>query len=187
MKKNIILTGKSGTGKDTILNKLVEKGYSPTVSVTSRPKRPNEVDGKDYHFVTKEEFKMMIENKSFVEYRTYNTLVDGKPDVWYYGTAWDECYSKDNDKVMVLDLDGVKGILKHMPRFIFKIIYLVTSDKERERRAKERGGYDKSEFDRRVKADKKAFSWWKRRKYIDKTIKNENIDVDKIVDKIINL
>ena len=80
-----ILIGKSATGKDTILRELRDEyGYEPIISTTSRPMRENEKDHVDYVFVSSEIFRYMIQIGCFIEYRSYNTLVNGKPDTWYY-------------------------------------------------------------------------------------------------------
>lgn len=66
----IVLTGPASTGKDTIVFKLLERfpGFKRVITTTTRPKRPNETEGKDYHFVTRDEFEQMINNGDFMEY-----------------------------------------------------------------------------------------------------------------------
>lgn len=68
--KIIVLCAPSGTGKTTIKNELVKR--DPTivfsVSATTRPKRDNEREGKDYYFITTDEFKAHIKNNDFIEY-----------------------------------------------------------------------------------------------------------------------
>ncbi|HOO51096.1 MAG TPA: guanylate kinase, partial [Alphaproteobacteria bacterium] len=65
-----ILSSPSGAGKTTITRSLLERDpqLSISVSVTTRPPRPGEVDGKDYHFVTKEKFDQMVENHQLLEH-----------------------------------------------------------------------------------------------------------------------
>ena len=83
MKNILILNGKSSSGKDSILRKLVsDYDYLPIISVTSRPMRISEKDGTDYLFETKENFLKLIKNDRLIEYRTYNTLLNGVEDVW---------------------------------------------------------------------------------------------------------
>ena len=82
--KIFVITAPSSAGKDSIVNKLKHKYHVPT-SFTTRPKRDYEVDGKDYHFITKEDFLGMEINNEILEYREYHTLLNGEPDTWYYG------------------------------------------------------------------------------------------------------
>ncbi|KAJ4969648.1 hypothetical protein NE237_002747 [Protea cynaroides] len=66
----IVISGPSGVGKDAVIKGLqeVRKGIHFVVTATSRPKRAGEVDGKDYYFVTKEDFLSMIERNELLEY-----------------------------------------------------------------------------------------------------------------------
>lgn len=68
----IVLSGPSGVGKGTIVNKLLQDGgYSLSVSCTTRPPRVGEVDGKSYFFITKEKFSEMIAQGGFLEYSNH--------------------------------------------------------------------------------------------------------------------
>ena len=88
MNKILILLSTSSSGKDHTLNHLVNNyNFQPLISHTSRPKRPSEINHISYHFVSTNEFLSMIDNDKLIEYRTYNTLVDNVPDVWYYGLS----------------------------------------------------------------------------------------------------
>ena len=64
---SICLVGKSCSGKDTVARELVKLGYEKILTYTTRPQRPSELDGVDYHFITENEFKDMIKNKEFQE------------------------------------------------------------------------------------------------------------------------
>ena len=85
MKKNsgtvLVLSGPSGAGKSSLIKKIAQDigEYYFSISTTTRPMREGEVDGVDYHFVTKEEFEKDIEADNFLEYAT----VHGN----YYGTS----------------------------------------------------------------------------------------------------
>lgn len=85
----LVITGKSGSGKDTLAKELIKRYpsvYKESIEVTSRPIRQNEVDGVDKIFVTKDEFKKILKDNKLIEYRQYDVILeDGKKDVWYYG------------------------------------------------------------------------------------------------------
>lgn len=111
--KLIILSGPSGVGKGTVRIGLVQKAelnlyYS--VSMTTRPMRPGEVDGKDYFFVSKEEFKKVIERDGFLE---WNNFVNN-----YYGTPADAVAKmRDEGKNVLLEIDvnGAKKVMAKCP------------------------------------------------------------------------
>ncbi|XP_064938104.1 guanylate kinase 2, chloroplastic/mitochondrial isoform X3 [Musa acuminata AAA Group] len=66
----LVISGPSGVGKDAVIKRLLEvrEGIHFVVTATSRPQRPGEIDGKDYYFVTKEEFLKMVERSELLEY-----------------------------------------------------------------------------------------------------------------------
>lgn len=152
-----ILCGKSGCGKDTLLNELKKDGFIPLISTTSRPMREGEQNGREYNFTTAEDFKTRIANNEFIEYRTYNTLVNGKPDIWYYGMPKQE-FDKNTNYVVILDMGGIKEFLNLYPKEDIFVCYIDTDDALREERALKRGGFDKTEWDRRAADDAVKFA-----------------------------
>jgi guanylate kinase len=74
MAKVLVITGPSGVGKGTLIAGLLERvpGLELSVSATTREPRPGEVDGRDYHFLTPEEFDGRIEREDFLEFATYS-------------------------------------------------------------------------------------------------------------------
>lgn len=98
----IVLVGESASGKSSIEKNLVKNyGYSKVVSYTTRQPRDGEVNGVDYHFITKSQFRRLKEQGFFAETAVYNG--------WYYGTAKKDC---TNDKVAVLTPHGLRQIKK---------------------------------------------------------------------------
>ena len=82
-----ILVGRSGSGKDTILKRLLENipELDRIIPMTTRPKRDNEKYGEDYFFITKEKMLQLINSGKIMEYRSYDVInSDGEPDKWYY-------------------------------------------------------------------------------------------------------
>jgi len=74
MAKVFVITGPSGVGKGTLIARLLERvpGLELSVSATTREPRAGEVDGRDYHFLTPEEFDRRIETEDFLEFATYS-------------------------------------------------------------------------------------------------------------------
>lgn len=104
-KQLIVLSAPSGAGKTTLAKHLLSTfpQFKFSVSATTRKPRPNEVDGKDYHFLSEEEFKQLIANGGFVEYEQ----IFGN----YYGTLKSEIEkSLQKGEIVVFDID-VKGAL----------------------------------------------------------------------------
>lgn len=106
-RKLFLFCGPSGSGKTTIVHDLlnIDSRLKFSVSATTRTRRTNEVDGKDYHFISIEEFKKRIANNEFVEWEEVYT--NG-----FYGTLKSEINSIwDSGKFPVFDVD-VEGGLK---------------------------------------------------------------------------
>ena len=102
----IILSSPSGAGKTTLVNLLAKKNnFTTSVSHTTRNPRPNEIDGKDYFFVSSEEFKRLIKNDEFLEYaKVFNNL---------YGTSRTpiiQNLEKGNNVLFDIDWQGADQI-----------------------------------------------------------------------------
>lgn len=152
-----IFFGKSASGKDTFMKQYVAKGFKPIVSYTTRPMREGEVDGVDYHFVDKATFDKYVSKGVIFETRSYKTLVNGKQDTWYYGSP--SLNAKSDDYVGVLDINGIKSYLRYYGAKDIALVYVMVADDElRKRRAMGRGGFDESEWNRRLADDNIKFS-----------------------------
>lgn len=150
----IIICGMSSSGKDFARDYLITKyKLNPITSHTSRPMRSGEIEGKEYYFISYNEFLEMDYMNEFVEMRSYFTLVNNKSEIWIYGTTYAELL-KDNF-VGIKDLVGAKAIKKAYPETI--VIHIHTDDAIREARARLRGSFDEVEWKRRLIADSKDF------------------------------
>ena len=117
----IVISGPSGVGKDAVIKKLREarEGLHFVVTATSREKRPGEVDGKDYYFVSKEEFLSMVERDELLEY----ALVYGD----YKGIPKQQIrdyMGKGYDIVLRVDIQGAQTLRKILGQsavFIFLV------------------------------------------------------------------
>ena len=101
----IVLIGESASGKTTLANNFINKypEYHKIITYTTRPKRENEVDGVDYHFVSDEKFDELVKNNFFVEHAKYRD--------WSYGTAKEDCL-KDKKAIVVLTPSGLRNLKK---------------------------------------------------------------------------
>lgn len=121
MNNLIVVSGPSGSGKSTLIRRLLQKHPELVFSTshTTRSRREREIDGKDYHFVSTEEFRRMIENDEFVEW----AQVYGN----YYGTSYGEIESKTKESqktflVFDIDVQGARNIKKNYPDALFVFI-----------------------------------------------------------------
>ena len=148
-----VVTGPSGAGKnsviDLVMSQLPQLVYS--VSYTSRSKRPPEIDGEDYVFVSEDEFVRRIEAGDFLEHVTY--LDD------HYGTSRSQI--KDSiaqgfDVILNIEVEGAK-ILQQMDLGGTKVVYVFLSPssmEELEARLRNRNTEDKSKIQRRLRVAK---------------------------------
>ena len=150
--KLIALFGESGAGKDTIQHWL-ESEFSNMhglVSYTTRPPRDYEVEGKEYHFTTKENFKKLIAENKILEYTIFNW--------WYYGTCIDNL-KKDMINVGVFNPEGIRKLLKHSEKIDILPVWIQASGKNRLLRSLYREiNPDCTEICRRFLADQDDFS-----------------------------
>jgi guanylate kinase len=118
----VVISGFSGSGKGTLMKKLIEEygaDYALSVSATTRDPRPGEVDGKDYFFVTKERFEEMIQADALVEYAQY---VEN-----YYGTPKQYVLDQlDAGKNVILEIE-IQGALKIRQQFPDTRLLFVTA------------------------------------------------------------
>jgi len=146
--KRIVLVAPGAGGKDYLRSKFIEKGFAPSISYTTRPPRPGEVNGKDYHFIDHDTFQKMIAEGQFLEYMIFNTN-------WYYGTPLSEFLTKD---VFIMTPEGIRNIPQD-ERKRTMIIYLdIPVEIRRERLAKRK---DADDANRRIGEDNKQFENFK--------------------------
>ena len=160
--KIIVITGKSSSGKNSLQNYLVSNyDFVNLVLHATRPIRPNEENGKDYYFTTKEQF-MDIKNKNqFIETREYEVKdSNGNDDIWYYGLSKME-YNICNvfNKVVIVDMKGFHELAEYIGRDNCFMLYLYCDDNIRKDRMISRGGMSPEEIDRRFKADDEDFKF----------------------------
>jgi len=129
-----VITAPSGAGKSSLIAKLLadESGLTLSVSYTTRPPRPGEQDGREYHFVDRRAFEAMLERGEFLE----SAEVHGH----HYGTSQkviDEARARGRDLVLEIDWQGAEQVRRLYPESI-GIFILPPSMAELERRLRAR-------------------------------------------------
>ena len=165
----VILSSPSGVGKTTLTKKIQQKypNFKISVSHTTRIPRSNEVDGVDYHFVSKESFKKLIDQNQFYEY----AKIFGN----YYGTLR-KTVDKDiisNDLIFDIDWQGTKQLSKFSNLKLIKIYLIPDSKEELKKRLIKRDQNTKEEVDKRYKSFNEDVKHWNDYDYI---IINKNLD-----------
>ena len=132
----IIISGTTCAGKGTVIKKLLEKrnDVALSISYTSRGKRTNEIEGKDYFFVTKDEFEEKIKNGDFLEYAKVQYGA-------YYGTPKKEVLKildSGKDCILEIDVQGAKQVKEMYPQAIL-IFIMAPSMSDVKARIKARG------------------------------------------------
>ena len=126
----IIFSGPSGVGKSTIINELLNHiSLYFSISHTTRKKRNNEINGKDYYFISLNEFNKLIEENYFIEYEKYG--------IDYYGTSKEQLINDHKITVLDLEVNGASKLLDENEDFIG--IFIDIDDNELIKRLKDRG------------------------------------------------
>ena len=142
----IVISGPSGVGKDATLLKMKELGFyfHYVVTATTRPKRPREVNGVDYHFISEDKFHQMVRAKQFLEWaKVYDN---------YYGVPREEikvAIKKGQDVIVKVDVQGAATLKQILPDAVF-IFLLPPSAEELAERLKNRGNQSLSELKLRL-------------------------------------
>jgi len=152
-----ILSSPSGAGKTTLVKKITRnRNFSVSISHTTRLPRPNEKNGKDYFFTSKNNFKRLIKNKKFLEHAK---VFDN-----YYGSSKDFVIDKlKTGKNVVFDIDwqGTRQIRnKKLNYKLLSIFILPPSRKELLKRLLKREKKNLKTVNKRMKSFKKDLSRW---------------------------
>lgn len=172
----IIISGTTCAGKGTIINKLLEENDNICLSTsyTSRPIRPKEVNGKDYYFVTREEFETKIKNDEFLEYACVRY---GE----YFGTPKKEVIDLLNsgkDVILEIDVQGAAIIKEKFPNTLL-IFILAPSMEEVKKRLLNRRTETKEQIIDRFKTAYKEINEVNKYNYVV-----INDDINKCVEKV---
>ncbi|MDP6987088.1 MAG: guanylate kinase [Phycisphaerales bacterium] len=168
----LVVSGPSGVGKTTIVHRVRERlGGRFSVSATTRPKSPEEVDGKDYSFVSGETFEQMKDSDAFLEHAE----VFGRHA---YGTPRgpvEEALRQGELIILDIDVQGAIQVRKHMPT-AYMIFILPPSDDELRHRLETRGREDEDAIARRFAEARREIDLATSRTLYDAFIVNDNLD-----------
>ena len=160
---NIVLSSPSGAGKTTITKKISQKYPNIKISIshTTRKPRPNEIDGVDYHFVSKEKFKKLIKEKNFYEHAK---IFDN-----YYGTSKNsvnKLHQENYDVVFDIDWQGTKQLSRYKELNLIKIFILPPDKKELKKRLINRNQDNNLIVEKRLKQYESDVQHWSDYDYV---------------------
>ena len=156
-----VISGFSGVGKGTIVKKLVEKeGYALSISATSRAPRQGEVHGREYFFLTREEFHSMIENDGLIEWAEYVNNFYGTPREYV-----EERLAGGEDVILEIEPQGALKVKAQYPEAV--LIFIVPPNaKELENRLVGRGTEEAETIKKRLKRAAEETSFIENYEYI---------------------
>jgi len=174
----IVISGPSGVGKDSVVHAMKERGHSFhfVVTATTRPRRPEEEHGKDYFFLSKEEFAHMIEQEELIEYAIVYNDYKGIPKQQVR-----EALAHGKDVVMRLDVQGAATVRKLAPEAV--LVFLTTESEDAlVRRLKARQTETAENLSLRIATARQEL---KRAAEFDYVIVNADGHLDETVDTVI--
>jgi guanylate kinase len=158
----IIVSSPSGAGKTTLTRMLLDDPHiNLSISVTTRPPRPSEKDGVDYHFKTLEEFNTLKEERAFLEYAH---VFDH-----YYGTpknAVQNALEKGLDVLFDIDWQGTQQLAQQEPEDVIKVFILPPSLEALDERLHNRAEDSKEIIARRMEEASREISHWAEYDYV---------------------
>ena len=131
----LVLSSPSGAGKTTISRRLLERdpGIALSISATTRPARPGETDGTDYHFVSEARFEAMVESDAFLEHAQVFGHRYGTPKAAVF-----EELERGRDVLFDIDWQGTQQVAEKAPKDLVRVFILPPSTAELERRLRAR-------------------------------------------------
>ncbi len=168
--KLFVITGPSGVGKGTILDKFFKLNKNDivySVSMTTRAPRPNEVHGVNYFYVSKEEFQKAVQNNEFLEWTEYSGN--------YYGTNRkfvEDLLNEGKNVLLEIETQGAQTVMKNFPDCV-TIFFTPPSMEELEARLRGRHTEDEDAIQKRLHEVKKELSLVEKFQY---NILNDEVD-----------
>ncbi len=170
--KLIVFSAPSASGKTTIVNELIkhpELNLAFSVSATSRPKRPNEIHGKHYYFISPEEFRRKIDENAFVE---WEEVYPGH----FYGTLKSEVQrllKKGKNVIFDIDVKGGINVKRMFPQKTLSIFVAVPSMEELEKRLRHRNTEPEEKIQMRLQKAREETDF---SPYFDRILMNDQLN-----------
>ncbi|MBE6016895.1 MAG: guanylate kinase [Lachnospiraceae bacterium] len=175
----IVLSGLSGAGKGTVVNRLIEKHpgeYVLSISATTRNPREGEVDGREYFFKTESEFESMIKKGDLLEHARYVNNYYGTPKKWVLDQL-----GANRNVILEIDIQGGFQIKELIPDAVLVFINAPSMEELRHRLEK-RGTESAETINERIERGKEELVHAKKYDYVI-----INVDVEKSVDMLHNI
>jgi guanylate kinase len=171
----IVISGPSGAGKDTVVQRMKERGlpFHFVVTATTRAPRPNEVHGRDYFFISKDEFARMMDQNELIEHALVYGEYKGIPKVQVR-----DALASGMDVVMRLDVQGAESVRK-LAKDALLIFITTGSEEELVQRLKQRKTETDDSLAIRIATARKELQ---RMKAFDYIIVNHDFLLDHTVD-----
>ena len=177
--RTFIISGPSGVGKSTVLHALMEsrKNLYFSVSATTRPPRPGEIDGVHYHFLDVDTFREKIAGEEFLEYAEYVGNFYGTPKKYV-----DMAMSDGQDVILDIEIQGSIQVCSKRPDTV-RIFIAPPSWSELERRLTERGTDSEEKIQKRLLRAKVEFQTAHTYDYfvINDTVENAEMELNAIM------
>lgn len=175
-----VISGPSGSGKSSLCRLAIPQTSARlSISATTRPRSDGEVDGKDYHFLSREEFEKKIKANDFLEH----AQVFGN----YYGTPAkdvEEMLTQGQAVILEIDIQGATQVFKNHPDAI-GILILPPSAEELEKRLRRRGRDDEAAITRRLQKSQWEIEQARENEHYKHFIVNEQLE--EAVKKLVKL
>ena len=174
----VLFSGPSGVGKDTVLEIVLNKNkeLQKSISLTTREIRDNEVDGKDYYFITKSAFEDMIKNDEVLEFAQYGKNFYGTPKA-----PIDKWLDEGKTIILKIEVQGAKKIKELYPDAV-GIFIMPPSMDELEKRLRFRGTESEDDIKRRLDIAKREIE-----KSVDYDYLVVNDETDLASDNVLNI
>lgn len=176
--KLIVISGASGVGKSTVMKEVMKRcdNLHFSISATTRPIRPGEIDGVNYYFMDKDAFQKLIERDELLEYAEYVGNYYGTPEA-----PLNEALNKGNDILLDIEVQGGANVKKRREDAIL-IFMVAPSLQELKRRLLGRGDTDPALCEKRLEQAK-----WEYRQAVNYDYIVVNDTVEKAVEEIISI
>lgn len=173
--KLFVISAPSGTGKTTVVRRLLEKypELEESISYTTRPPRSGEKDHTDYHFVDDETFRNLIDENFFAEWAEVHGALYGTPV-----KPIEQALDQGSRMVLDVDVQGGMSLKKRFPHAV-TVFLLPPSEEELIKRLRERGTEKEEQISKRLNNAKREMTF--KDKYDHRVI---NDDVDKAVEEL---